>query len=158
MSKSYLLVFQDGTRKHINRGTRDSLLAAKQIKLINDCKTGPPKYKSCVSAPKIRISSAEIGPENVSHPQIISSFYSNLRASRRARADGFHTEQQWMARVEFFGWRCLYCGAELIPETLTKDHQIAIAKGGTEWPSNLVPSCQPCNSWKGTRKVRTFVA
>jgi 5-methylcytosine-specific restriction endonuclease McrA len=34
---------------------------------------------------------------------------------------------------------------------VTKDHQIALTKGGSEWPSNLVPACRQCNSLKNTR-------
>lgn len=78
------------------------------------------------------------------------------RDQREANADGFHTPEQWLARVVFFGWRCKYCGIQLQEETLTKDHQIALVNGGSEWASNLVPSCKPCNSWKGARRIKVL--
>lgn len=74
------------------------------------------------------------------------------RCEARARgATGTHTTAQWLARVEFYGWRCFYCGDELTQETLTHDHRIPVSRGGCDFASNLVPSCKACNDFKGTR-------
>lgn len=73
--------------------------------------------------------------------------------ARQRTSEGSHTLQQWLARVEFYGWRCVYCSKPLVVGTLTKDHRLPVSKGGIEWASNLVPACQPCNSEKGNRKV-----
>ena len=78
------------------------------------------------------------------------------REAREANADGFHTDTQWLARVEFYGWRCKYCDCKLMKQTLTKDHIIALANGGSHWPSNLAPACRPCNSWKRDKDVRVL--
>ena len=80
----------------------------------------------------------------------------NARQSRISRAAGFHTEKQWLDRVSFHGWRCKYCNVQLSASTVTKDHQIPIVCHGSEWAANLVPACRSCNSWKGSRKVRTI--
>lgn len=101
-------------------------------------------------------------PPIVSSPSYVGSQYvgrGNGEGRRRREAllatiDGYHSESQWMARVAFFGWRCRYCGVELNQRSLTKDHQIAVASNGTDWASNLVPACQPCNSWKRDRRIR----
>jgi 5-methylcytosine-specific restriction endonuclease McrA len=61
-----------------------------------------------------------------------------------------------LARIAFYGWRCRYCGVDLNMKTVTKDHQIPLAHSGSEWASNLVPSCKPCNSWKGARSVKVL--
>lgn len=79
-----------------------------------------------------------------------------LRENRIASAVGFHTEEQWMERVRFFGWKCRYCGILLTVSTLTKDHVIPIALRAIEWASNLVPACRSCNSWKRDRMVRSL--
>lgn len=71
--------------------------------------------------------------------------------ARKRGASGFHTYEQWMARVEFYGWRCVYCKKELTPKTLTQDHVKPISKGGSDWASNLVPACKPCNSSKSNK-------
>lgn len=75
-----------------------------------------------------------------------------VRRARLAGAKGHHSHEQWIARFNYFGRSCLYCGCALTDETVTKDHQIPISRGGSEWPSNLVPACRPCNSKKGTSK------
>jgi 5-methylcytosine-specific restriction endonuclease McrA len=40
---------------------------------------------------------------------------------------------------------CFYCG---VAEQITIDHVIAIARGGVDGISNLVPACKSCNSQK----------
>jgi len=73
------------------------------------------------------------------------------KAKRRAReinAPGFFTSEDWMQKVEYYGWRCVYCNIELTSDTLTLDHVKPLSKGGSNWVSNLVPSCSPCNRKK----------
>lgn len=77
--------------------------------------------------------------------------WNGVRHRRVRAAAGGCTKQQWLWRVEFHGWRCLYCAAPLISTTLTMDHRIPIARGGSNWPANLVPACRSCNSRKGAR-------
>jgi len=79
------------------------------------------------------------------------------RKSRERRAAGFCTLAQWFARVEYFGWRCRYCKVMLTPGTLARDHAIPLSRGGSNWPSNLVPACGDCNASKGTRTLREFL-
>lgn len=81
----------------------------------------------------------------------------NARRARKRQATGVHTAAQWFARVEFWGWRCRYCRVELDAFSLTKDHMIPLSKGGSEWPSNLVPACQQCNQHKRCRNFKQFM-
>lgn len=150
-ARRYVLVYQDGTRQHITRENRDALLCANRIKQI-----GVRQYKS--NFPISRIKTSHFDPVHVSNLRCKARCHAELRASRMAQAKGFHTFEQWIARVEFYGWRCRYCGIALNHSTLTKDHQIAISKGGSDWASNLVPACKSCNSWKHDRLVRVFGA
>jgi 5-methylcytosine-specific restriction endonuclease McrA len=69
---------------------------------------------------------------------------------------GSHTHQQWLARVELYGWKCFYCPKKLDNKTLTKDHRIPLNKGGSNWASNLVPACKSCNSSKQDKKPNEF--
>ncbi len=69
---------------------------------------------------------------------------------------GSHTVEQWLARVRFYGWRCVYCGKKLDQKTLTKDHRIPLSKGGSEFASNLVPACRQCNSKKHVKHPKNF--
>lgn len=78
------------------------------------------------------------------------------RRARIAGARGSHTRAQWLARVAFHGWRCRYCAKELTRRTLTKDHLIPLARGGSDWPANLVPACRSCNCRKQDRTASEF--
>lgn len=46
------------------------------------------------------------------------------------------------------GHACRYCGAAAPDVTLTVDHVIPQALGGSSEPENLVAACMPCNSGK----------
>jgi len=82
--------------------------------------------------------------------------YSDKAKQKRIRerqiksgATGSHTPQQWDARCEYYGNKCVDCGSSEI----TKDHRIPLSKGGTDFASNLIPRCQSCNSRKGNRWI-----
>lgn len=68
------------------------------------------------------------------------------RRSRMAGASGVCTLEQLLMRVAYYGHQCAYCRGPY--ETL--DHVIPLARGGTNWPSNLRPCCRLCNTRKGT--------
>lgn len=52
------------------------------------------------------------------------------------------------------GFRCVYRGAAgREGATLEVDHINPKAAGGTDDPSNLTTSCQPCNNGKGATKL-----
>src|ERR1017187_8031238 len=59
------------------------------------------------------------------------------RANLLRNAPGFHSEAQVKDRIAYFGDRCAYCSGPY--EHI--DHAIPLSKGGSLWPSNLVPSC-----------------
>lgn len=77
----------------------------------------------------------------------------NRRRALKQNALGNHTVEQWIARVNFFGWLCWMCKQTLTPQTLTEDHVIPLSKGGTNCPSNLRPACHSCNASKNDTKV-----
>lgn len=79
------------------------------------------------------------------------------RKARRFNAAGFCSAASWLYRVIFYGWRCRYCGCQLDRNTLTCDHRIALSRGGTAWPSNLVPACLPCNMKKHDKTEKEFL-
>lgn len=74
------------------------------------------------------------------------------RRERYRNAPGYSTPAQIMARVEYHGWRCYYCGVLLDRSTLTLDHRIPLSRGGSNWPANYVPACMFCNVSKRDRK------
>lgn len=60
------------------------------------------------------------------------------------------TTKQWEEIKHAFNYRCAYCGKDA---NLTQDHIIPISKAGHHTASNVVPSCQTCNSSKGAKLV-----
>lgn len=50
---------------------------------------------------------------------------------------------------------CRYCGASAPATPLRVDHVVPAALGGSDHPSNLVTSCEPCNSGKTSTIVGT---
>lgn|SRR5262245_9116485 len=69
---------------------------------------------------------------------------------RRARVKGCAindlTVADWLAILDEWGHRCAYCGATGVK--LTKDHVVALARGGDHTRANVVPACRPCNCRK----------
>jgi hypothetical protein len=87
-------------------------------------------------------------------------YHANLHESRRLclvdkqrrnKVRGSHTAEQWLSRVSYYGWRCVWCKKPLNDLTLTKDHIKPVSKGGADLASNLAPACRSCNAKKRTR-------
>ena len=56
--------------------------------------------------------------------------------------------EQWELAKKVFKNKCCYCGEE---KPLAQEHFHALAKSGEHSHLNIIPSCQKCNSSKGTR-------
>lgn len=78
----------------------------------------------------------------------------HARRARMVNAPGKYRKEELIARFDFFGNRCIYCKS---PDNLTVEHLIPLSRGGTNWPSNLAPSCFSCNSRKKTKTHREFL-
>lgn len=69
----------------------------------------------------------------------------------RRRANPKFNKFNLMLRDRF---QCQYCDVEVSKATVTFDHVIPISKGGkTRW-ENIVASCGPCNSRKGSKLIK----
>ena len=53
---------------------------------------------------------------------------------------------------------CYICLRRLLPSEITLDHVRPCSKGGTNSMGNLRVACRSCNSRKGNRDVKTFMA
>lgn len=57
-------------------------------------------------------------------------------------------------REALAGQPCTYCGAP----SDTVEHRLAVTRGGTSEPANLLPACWPCNKLKGALSEDEFRA
>jgi hypothetical protein len=53
--------------------------------------------------------------------------------------------------------RCIYCETKLTEDNATTDHIVPIADGGNNCQINLVVTCQPCNSDRGTTPFNKYL-
>lgn len=87
------------------------------------------------------------------NPEIRRRKNHKTRAQRLAAPGSFTAEQQ-IARFDFYGNRCAYCGNE---DDLQIEHVIPIGKGGSNHAANIVPACAKCNSDKNAKPLNKWL-
>ena len=70
------------------------------------------------------------------------------RRGRESNADGEFTAADIQRIGDRQKWKCHWCGKPT-KQRYHIDHLIPLAKGGSNWPSNLVIACAGCNQSKG---------
>lgn len=75
----------------------------------------------------------------------VKRHWDKQRRARKAGATGSHTLIQWQEKLAQLGAACTYCGATT---RIVKDHDIPLARGGSDDIGNIVPACHHCNSAK----------
>lgn len=76
--------------------------------------------------------------------------------AKRKQAPGNCSPEQWIAKCEYFGWRCYLCGAPLTSKMVHAEHRKPISRGGSNWPANLAPACAKCNLSKNSKTEAEF--
>jgi hypothetical protein len=100
-------------------------------------------------------------PEKV---KVSARLHNHKRRAMETGSVGQYTEEQWQARVAFYGGRCYLCGCDwdALPTKAdarpgerykTVEHVIPFVRGGTNWPANLRPACNRCNCGKRDRAL-----
>lgn len=72
------------------------------------------------------------------------------KINRRKDVEGWHTFADVELQYRSQKGKCWHCGKDL-NYMYHVDHLIPIAKGGTNWPNNIVCSCAKCNFEKHAR-------
>jgi 5-methylcytosine-specific restriction endonuclease McrA len=75
--------------------------------------------------------------------------YEATRSARERGAPGSFTCEDVTAILTHQQSRCFYCGRGISNDRHTIDHYIPLARGGSNWPENIVAACRPCNTGKG---------
>lgn len=84
---------------------------------------------------------------NEANPEKTKQYVHRRRAAKRSLLSTL-TVTQWEDIKQHFDKACCYCGKE---ELLHQEHFLALSKGGEYSHDNIVPSCQSCNSSKGSK-------
>jgi len=69
--------------------------------------------------------------------------------ARLLNAQGSFTPSEWNLLCDWFGGMCLACGSS----SLTIDHVVPLAQGGSNGIENLQPLCGSCNASKNDRTI-----
>lgn len=75
----------------------------------------------------------------------------------RTGEEDTYTLKDWKDALIFFGGRCAYCDAEQSRrKKLTRDHVLAVSKGGLTVRKNIIPGCHHCNCSKADTKMEVW--
>lgn len=88
------------------------------------------------------------------HPEI-RQFHERKRRARKANAEGFFTKSDVDLLYKSQKAKCWHCGKSIV-NGYHIDHLIPLARGGTNWPNNLVLSCPTCNLSKGAKLTQEW--
>jgi 5-methylcytosine-specific restriction endonuclease McrA len=78
-----------------------------------------------------------------------------MRRARLRNAPGNFTANDIAVMLRNQKSRCWWCGKPM-GEIYTVDHRFALARGGTNEPSNIVLACRGCNARKHTKSPGVF--
>ena len=88
--------------------------------------------------------------------RLLQRIHANTRRVRKVNASGAFTREQFVSKCDYFGWRCYLCRKPLTATTVVVEHRIPLSRGGSNWISNLAPSCKTCNQRKGKKTEREY--
>lgn len=140
---------------------RKAYLAEYRIKNKENSKKQAQTYaKTPEGSRKQRERNARFRAKNPGRNQFLTKLWqkrnpdklANLQSRRYARkknAEGGHTTQEWLDLCQKHQFLCAYCGHAGLK--LSRDHIISLSCGGSDYITNILPSCRPCNSAKGNR-------
>lgn len=80
------------------------------------------------------------------------------RRSRKNNSSGTHTAEQLRELLKKQKYRCANCFTAFKKTGYHVDHIIALAKGGTNWITNIQLLCPPCNIRKSDKDPLQFAA
>lgn len=72
------------------------------------------------------------------------------RRARLLNADGHYTGEDVRTQFERQKGHCYYCH-EKLGDKYHVDHIVPLARGGSNWPENIVIACRHCNESKGAK-------
>lgn len=84
-------------------------------------------------------------------PGARKAYLLRMHRLRTAPGGAYDTRREdYQARKALYDGKCAYCVRRA---AITFDHAIPLSREGTNWPSNIYPSCGQCNMEKGRKKL-----
>lgn len=80
------------------------------------------------------------------------------RQNRLNGNGGQHTDRDILDKLAFYGYRCLYCGANLSDGLFHVDHMWPVVRGGSNSWENIAVACRGCNKSKYTKTAGEYIA
>ena len=80
------------------------------------------------------------------------------RRARQAEAPGDFTAQDLANQYATQNGKCYWCEQPVDFDKKSIDHYIPLVKGGSNYPDNIVIACRFCNTSKGAKMPREFMA
>ena len=77
--------------------------------------------------------------------------------AKRKQAAGVFTRKEWLSLLRSVGFRCRYCGRRLTRTSATPDHRTPLGRRGSNWITNIVPACLPCNQRKSNLTEKEYL-
>lgn len=108
---------------------------------IDERRTSDAKCRSCIKI-KNRI-------KNVNRKDYMKAFIAAAQAKRRC-AVGVFSKSDVVKKLEQQKFKCVACNTN-IKKTYHVDHIVPLARGGTNWPSNIQCLCPQCNLSKNAK-------
>lgn len=93
--------------------------------------------------------------KNPERMQRINRIKCSARRSREVQAEGSHTAKDLETILAKQNGSCFYCDVRLT--AYHADHFVPLAKGGTNYRSNIVAACGQCNTSKHARSPIEFM-
>lgn len=139
-------VYRDSQKEWIHRNPEKVNAQARKWKIANPDKT--------------KIINKKAGDKYYATHKHVRKAGKSRRRARELAAPGHHTAAdillQIASQTDKKGClRCWWCGCAIIG-AYHVDHRVALAKGGTNWPDNLVISCPTCNLSKHDKSAQEW--
>ena len=141
-------------RRHYERNREQVYERTKAGRLAN-----PERHREYVrvcNRKNVKKRSAYMQAYRQANPEWFRVWNRNLKL-RRKGVPGQHRPHQIRLIYESQAGLCYYCSSPLLG-VFQVDHMVPVARGGTNWPSNLCCACGGCNQAKRTLTAEEFIA